>query len=243
MQGRSLLAIVLRRLPLISTVIAAVVAITLVVAIKPSVAPAQSGEVQLCHYTGDPDQLYVLVTASGAELESHNSHENDIIPAPPSGCPSNVPPVDPLPTPTSTPTPPAPSPSVVAPGTVTICHAIGGGLYQQVEASPSDVEFHLEHDDDIVPAPAAGCPSGRLPADSDDDDLIPDAVDDGGSRPASSGRGGALPSNATAALPMLTDTSRAVQGIPYTGARPDVLMLLGLSLLMAGAGVRLLLAD
>jgi hypothetical protein len=228
-------------LTFIATVLAAALAATLVFAVSPKSAPAQSGEVQICHYTGDPDRLYVLMTVSGAALEAHNNHDNDIIPAPPSGCPSTVPPVDPLPTPV-----PSPTPYVMPPTTASICHAIGGALYQQLEIPLGEVGFHQEHERDIIPAPAGGCPNGALPDDSgdeeDEEDDAPRVNNSGGLRPTST-RSGANPANATGSLPMLTDTSRGIQGIPYTGARPDVLLLLGLSLLMAGTGARLLLRD
>ena len=150
-----------------------------------------------------------------------------------------------------------------------ICHYTGdpNSAYSDMTVSGAALEAHRRHERDIIPAPDAGCPlavptveptavptaaatatpepapyvspapeDGSLPAAGGEDD-----DDEEDAEPASTAGGGTPPPSASAEdLPMLTDTARGIQGIPYTGARPDLLGLFGLALLLLGAGARVL---
>src|SRR5690349_358758 len=89
----------------------------------PSTAQASDGvvdnsdkKITLCHATGDSNHSYVEITIAYEEGQTHGheGHANDIIPAPPSGCPgSNNPPPTAestsTPLPTATRLPPTPT--------------------------------------------------------------------------------------------------------------------------------------
>lgn len=85
---------------------------------------AQDDRTPLCHATGDAANPFVLVNASPAELIAHLDHEDDLIPAPPGGCPRALdeagnPAPSVTPGPTVEPTPSATAaPGYVLPGTV-----------------------------------------------------------------------------------------------------------------------------
>jgi Tol biopolymer transport system component len=105
--------------------------------------------VTICHYTGSKTHPYQQITIDKqGELEGHSKHPNDIIPAPPGGCPTDE--------------PPTPPPNEK----VTICHATGSATNPYVEITISDqgvLNGHLKHDGDIIPAPAGGCPTAPPP--------------------------------------------------------------------------------
>lgn len=208
-------------------------ALAVVVVSLAGAAPARAQETtSLCHYTGDPQQPYVLVTAQGDEIEGHLDHELDVVPAPALGCPTFVPEPDPEPTETPSPLPEGP---------VAICHLAVGGVYEALEVPVDALEVHADHDQDLVPAPAGGCP-----------DAVEEEPGSGGEGDGGGGQGGdrdrsrdrrdggvptaapvAASAGASAAMP---------DGLPLTGARPEVVLLLGLGLLACGAGMRLRLS-
>jgi len=49
-------------------------------------------KIKICHATGSPTRPYVLIGVSSHGLKGHRHHPQDIIPAPPQGCPGNPPP-------------------------------------------------------------------------------------------------------------------------------------------------------
>ena len=55
----------------------------------PAAAEAQD-TTPICHATGDLAQPYVLLEVTDDELNQHLLHEDDLIPAPPDGCPAGA---------------------------------------------------------------------------------------------------------------------------------------------------------
>ena len=142
----------------------------------------------------------------------------------------------------------------------TICHATGdpNTPYQQIELSPEDSVGHLQHDDDIVPAPAEGCPA-QLVVDEIDPavplptvtaapqpDVVPAPARPRPERrrrprqaapqPAPPAAGSAPTVSAGNLGPTATVGS---DSLPITGAEVPGIALMGLGFLMAGAGLRL----
>lgn len=121
-------------------------------------ANATSEQITICHATGSETHPYEEITINTSGLSAHEDHQwgEDIIPAPAAGCPAGT-------TPTPTPTPP--------PGhdgeKVTICHATGSATnpYVIITIDESALPAHRDHQqgEDIIPAPAAGCPTGITP--------------------------------------------------------------------------------
>lgn len=102
----------------------------------------------ICHATGDTANPYEKLTVNSVELTVHREHPNDIIPAPASGCPASL----------VTTTPAAASDSKI-----TICHATGSSKnpYEMITVSVNGLNGHDKHSDDIIPAPAGGCPTTK----------------------------------------------------------------------------------
>ena len=51
----------------------------------------RSDKVTICHQTGSTKKPYVEITvSSAATVDGHATHENDIIPAPEGGCPTDA---------------------------------------------------------------------------------------------------------------------------------------------------------
>ncbi len=108
---------------------------------------ATPGTVTVCHATGNGTAPYEAVAASDAVAAAeHDAHLNDIIPAPLEGCPNVLwlSPVD-------------------GPSKIDICHATGSASNPYVVISVSynaatEGHGHANHRDDIIPAPAEGCP-------------------------------------------------------------------------------------
>jgi hypothetical protein len=96
----------------------------------------------ICHATGVLATPYEKLEVNAAELIVHNGHPNDIIPMPAGGCPAN--------------------PVAVTEGKITICHATGSKTnpYNEITVSVNGLNGHGNHEGDIIPAPAGGCPTG-----------------------------------------------------------------------------------
>jgi hypothetical protein len=139
--------------------------------------------------------------------------------------------------------------------TVALCHATGdpAAPYVLVRADAEGLAGHLEHPDDIVPAPDAGCPGPEpQPAETPADDAyaLPTATPtrpprDIVPRPASRPRSRRVvaPANAeplAATAPSITLASRPLAD---TGSNPWRTGMLGLGLLLGGGGLRLLLLS
>jgi len=110
-----------------------------------------SGKITICHATHSATNPYVEITISVNGLNGHRHHD-DIVPAPAGGCPSGAAPAQTNPA-------QAQAGSPQAPQKVTICHATHSATnpYVEITISVNGLNGHRHHDD-IVPAPAGGCP-------------------------------------------------------------------------------------
>jgi hypothetical protein len=103
-------------------------------------------KITICHATSGETDPYVQLTVSVNGLDGHNQHTGDIIPMPVGGCPI--------------------TPLVIVDKKITICHATSGenDPYNQITVSVNGLNGHNQHEDDIIPMPAAGCPKSQPPA-------------------------------------------------------------------------------
>ncbi|HEY5981933.1 MAG TPA: hypothetical protein VIU38_00545 [Anaerolineales bacterium] len=113
-----------------------------------TLVPVTDGKIAICHATSSQTKPYNEITVSVNGLNGHGTHEGDLIPVPDGGCPT--------------------SPLPVGTGTVqsndakiTICHATGSSKnpYVLITVSVNGLNGHNQHPGDIIPAPAAGCPT------------------------------------------------------------------------------------
>jgi hypothetical protein len=102
-------------------------------------------QLSVCHATGSPAKPYEEITATQAQLKEYATHPNDYLyPVPANGCPTNA--------------------LVVSAGMITICHATGSNTspYDEIKVSVNGLNGHGTHTNDIIPAPAGGCPTSAL---------------------------------------------------------------------------------
>jgi hypothetical protein len=99
------------------------------------------GKIAICHGTSSETNPYNEITVSVNGLNGHGTHEDDLIPVPAEGCPN--------------------APLTATEGKITICHATGStkNPYSLITISVDGLSGHNGHAGDIIPAPAAGCPS------------------------------------------------------------------------------------
>ena len=102
------------------------------------------GKITICHATSSQTNPYNEITISVNGLNGHGDHEGDIIPAPDEGCPAV--PLTPIP--------------AASGDKITICHATGSKTnpYVEITVSVNGLNGHGDHEGDIIPAPAGGCP-------------------------------------------------------------------------------------
>ena len=100
------------------------------------------GLITICHASGDAASPYDEVTIDFNELAGHGDHPDDIIPASAGGCPTEA-------------------ETGNNDGTITICHASGDATspYDEITVDFTELVGHTPHVDDIIPAPAGGCPT------------------------------------------------------------------------------------
>ncbi len=112
------------------------------------------GKVKLCHKTGSKKNPSVTISVSRKALKAHLRH-GDTMDACPSRTTSTS---DSASTSTSTSTSASTS---TTDSKVAICHRTGSpsNPYVKITVSESALDAHRRHGD-IVPAPAAGCPTG-----------------------------------------------------------------------------------
>ncbi len=105
-----------------------------------------NGRITICHATGSATNPFVEITVDMSGLNGHGDHADDIIPAPPSGCPKQI-------------TPDVREKMVRANERITICHATGSATnpYVEITIDTDGLAGHGDHSDDIIPAPAEGC--------------------------------------------------------------------------------------
>jgi hypothetical protein len=101
------------------------------------------GKITICHATSSETNPYNEITISVNGLNGHGKHAGDIIPAPEGGCPASQVPIK--------------------DGKITICHATGSKTnpYVEITISVNGLNGHGKHADDIIPAPAGGCPNAK----------------------------------------------------------------------------------
>jgi LPXTG-motif cell wall-anchored protein len=143
----------------------------------------------------------------------------------------------------------------------TICHATGdpNTPYQQIDVAPEASIEHLQHADDIVPAPAEGCPAQLVTDEVDPAAPLPtvtaapqpDVVPTPQARkprPRARKRRRAQPAPPRPASQAAPAVSQGDLGptatvhsdsLPMTGAEIPAIALMGLGFLLAGAGLRL----
>ncbi len=102
--------------------------------------------VTICHATGIAETPYEAITVKLNGLDGHFAHVDDIIPAPIGGCPT--------------------IPLTIIDGKISICHVTGSesNPYNEISVSINGLNGHVNHMGDLIPAPAAGCPSTLLVA-------------------------------------------------------------------------------
>ncbi len=102
------------------------------------------GKITICHATSGDTNPYDEITVSVNDLNVHDKHAGDIIPAPANGCPS--------------------SPVVIIDGKITICHATSSETnpYNKITVSVNGLNGHDKHAGDIIPAPDSGCPTSPV---------------------------------------------------------------------------------
>ena len=128
---------------------------------KPKPA-SPAGKTTICHATGSATNPYVTITVSKNALPAHTRHQDgrDIVPAPAAGCPSGSE------APAAAKKPDAAKDK--GRDKVTICHATGSETnpYVTITIAEPAVRAHERHQDgeDIIPAPAEGCPGGTTTA-------------------------------------------------------------------------------
>ena len=98
-------------------------------------------QITICHATSSTTRPYREIIVSVNGLNGHGTHPGDIIPAPAGGCPT--------------------SPLEIVEGEISICHATGieETPYEEMTVSVNGLDGHVDHEGDIVPAPAGGCPT------------------------------------------------------------------------------------
>ena len=104
------------------------------------------GKITICHATGSQTNPYNEITVSVNGLNGHEKHEGDIIPAPEGGCPTTSGVID----------------NSTAPSTV--CHATDdpANPYEELAVNSAELNAHRGHPNDIIPAPANGCPASPV---------------------------------------------------------------------------------
>lgn len=101
------------------------------------------GKITICHATGSETNPYREIRVSVNGLNGHDQHEGDIVPAPETGCPTSI--------------------LNIVDEKITICHATGSDKnpFNEITVSVNGFNGHGDHEDDIIPAPAGGCPTTK----------------------------------------------------------------------------------
>lgn len=106
---------------------------------------ASDGKIVICHATSRETNPYNEITVSVNGLNGHGKHEGDIIPVPESGCPASL--------------------VVTTPSdSSTVCHASDDieNPYEEIVVTSAELNEHIQHPNDINPAPFSGCPAYPL---------------------------------------------------------------------------------
>jgi hypothetical protein len=133
---------------------------------KPANTHAKAGKTTICHSTGSATNPYVTITVSNNALKAHARHHDgrDIIPAPAEGCPKGAEKAKPAPA--AKPDKDKGDGKGHGHAKVTICHATGSETnpYVTITIAEPAVAAHRrhQHGEDIIPAPAGGCPAAAI---------------------------------------------------------------------------------
>jgi hypothetical protein len=103
----------------------------------------------VCHATGDAANPYEEITIDSTELlNEHRVHAQDIFPVPVGGCPASL--------------------VEVVEGNITICHATSSETnpYEEITVSVNGLNGHGDHEGDVIPMPAEGCPVAPIATDT-----------------------------------------------------------------------------
>lgn len=144
------------------------------------VAGGNDGKITICHATNSATHPYNKITIALSGLNGHSKHAKDFIPASEdSDCSIGTPTITLTPTitptmdgtatatatitttPTMTVTPTPEGTDTGSDGKkITICHATGSkkNRYVEITISINGLNGHGKHPNDIIPAPAGGCP-------------------------------------------------------------------------------------
>ncbi len=98
------------------------------------------GEIMFCHANGNEIEPYDEIMVSVNGLSSHADHEGDVFPiSEEEGCPATL---------------------ALTSDKITICHNTGStkNPYNLITVSVNGLNGHGNHEGDIIPAPAGGCP-------------------------------------------------------------------------------------
>jgi len=100
----------------------------------------ENGKITICHATSSETNPYNEISVRVIGLNGHETHDDDIIPAPVGGCPTSSLEID--------------------NGKIMICHATGSekNPYNKISISVNGFNGHDKHSGDIIPAPAGDCP-------------------------------------------------------------------------------------
>ncbi|MEX1071109.1 MAG: hypothetical protein WEC37_00640 [Anaerolineales bacterium] len=103
-----------------------------------------SAPTNFCHATGDEANPYEEITADATNVDEHMDHPGDLWPVPANGCPTTL--------------------VTVVDGKITICHATSSETnpYNEITISVNGLNGHANHERDLIPAPAGGCPDSTL---------------------------------------------------------------------------------
>lgn len=125
--------------------IAAVIQILALTLLASCSAVGVNASANVCHATGDAANPYEEITIDNPDLLNvHLAHAEDIYPVPVGGCPT--------------------SQIEVVEGNITICHATSSktNLYEEITVSVNGLNGHGDHEGDVIPMPAEGCPIAPL---------------------------------------------------------------------------------
>ena len=208
--------------------------------------PGDAGAtITACHALDDGTYETVTITLYPGVLDEHFDHDNDIIPAPATGC----------------------GPGAQPDESVGVCHATGDPEQPYEFAGffpPSNLEGHENHAGDLIPAPNGTCPGldeyfVPTPAPTEEPTAEPtatafptqtptaeptptataDVIDEG-----DGGGGGSSPGGGTAgSTTQGTGSYASAAYLPFTGFELWLIAAAGLGLLMMGGGLRLLAAQ
>jgi len=132
--------------------LAAVIQILALTLLASCSAVGVNASANVCHATGDAANPYEEITIDNPDLLNvHLAHAQDIFPVPVGGCPASL--------------------VEVVEGNITICHATSSETnpYEEITVSVNGLNGHGDHEGDVIPMPAEGCPVAPVATATDTD--------------------------------------------------------------------------